>query len=118
MTSARRTRLYASLLLLVASAPPATALPPVPYNEIVDTVRALAAELLERKPEEVNTATSLFSQGLTEKKFIALTVAIQDEFGVVIPDDALHRAKHNDTITGVSVRRLADMVYKHMQEQR
>jgi len=117
MTSARRTRLYASLLVLAASAPPALALPPVPYNEIVDTVRSLAAELLERKPEEVDTVRSLFAQGLTEKEFMALMISIQDELGVVIPDDELHRAKHDDANPGLSVRRLADMVYKHMQDQ-
>jgi len=111
-----RRRLLALLLglpLVGALAPPAAAAPSLPYHEIVDGVRQLAAQQLGRRPNEIDTVSSLFGQGLTENGLTALVIAIQDEFGVVIPDDEIHHAKYNDTIVGLSVRRLADMVQRH-----
>jgi acyl carrier protein len=116
VTSARRTKLYASLLVMAASAPPANALPPVPYNEIVDTVRVLAAELLERKPEDVDTARSLAAQGMNEKMLRALVVELQQEFAVVIPDEELRLGRWADPVVGLTVRRLAQLVDRQMKE--
>ena len=101
----------------LACAPPCAALPPVPMAEIVETVRALAAEQLGRKPAEVDTMQSLFAQGLSEQGFSALVIAIEDEFAVVFSDDELRRAKWNDPVTGLSVRRLAALTAGLMQTQ-
>jgi acyl carrier protein len=88
----------------------------LPYAEIVDTVRSLAAEHLGRKKSDISTVDSLFAQGMTESTFGALVIAIQDEFGVVIPDDEIRQARWNDPMVGLSVRRLAELVEKRMRE--
>ena len=110
----------ALVLLLLASAllaPPAGALPPVPLNEIVDTVRDLAAAQIGRPAVEINTVQSLFAQGLTENGLAELVSAIDQEFGVVIPDSEIHRGKWNDTVSGFSCRRLADLVAAQMRDR-
>ena len=94
----------------------ATAAERLPYPQIVDAVRSLAAEHLGRKKSDISTVDSLFAQGMTESTLGALVVAIQDEFGVVIPDDEIRQAKWNDPMVGLSVRRLADLVEKRMRE--
>ena len=94
----------------------ATAAERLPYAEIVDAVRSLAAEHLGRKKSDINTVDSLFAQGMSEPTFIALVIAIQDEFGVVIPDDEIRQARWNDPMVGLSVRRLAELVEKRMRE--
>ena len=94
---------------------PAWAAEQLPYAEIVDRIRALAAEHLGRKKSEVNTVESLFAQGMRESTLDALVIAIQDEFGVVIPLDEVRQSKWNDPAVGLSVRRLAEMVEKHMR---
>jgi len=108
-------RLLLALLLTGTLALPAAAAPSLPYQDVVDGVRQLAAQQLGRKPSEIDTVSSLFGQGLTENGLSALVIAIQQEFGVVIPDDEIHRAKYNDTIVGLSVRRLASMVFAHQR---
>ncbi len=99
------------------AAPPGNALPPVPLHEIVDTVRDLAAAQIGRPAGEINTVQSLFAQGLTENGLAELVSAINLEFGIVLPDSEIHRAKWNDTISGFSCRRLADLVAAQMHEQ-
>jgi acyl carrier protein len=89
---------------------------PVPYAEIVDTVRDLAARQIGRKPAEINTVQSLFAQGLTEKGLMELVSDIQMEFNVVIPDSEIQQGKWNDPVRGFSVRRLADLVARQMQQ--
>ena len=101
---------------LLAS-PPGNALPPVPLHEIVDTVRDLAAAQIGRPAAETNTVQSLFAQGLTENGLSELVSAIDLEFGIVIPDSEIHRAKWNDAVNGFSCRRLADLVAAQMHEQ-
>jgi len=101
---------------LLAS-PPGNALPPVPLHEIVDTVRDLAAAQIGRPAAEINTVQSLFAQGLTENGLSELVSAIDLEFGIVIPDSEIHRAKRNDAVNGFSCRRLADLVAAQMHEQ-
>src|SRR5690349_15727923 len=98
------------LLCGLLASQPGHALPPVPMHEIVDTVRELAAAQIGRPAAEINTIQSLFGQGLTENGLTELVGAIDQEFGVVIPDSEIHRGKWNDTVTGFSVRRLADLV--------
>jgi acyl carrier protein len=97
--------------------PPAAALPPLTYAEIVETVRELASQEMGRKAADIDTVRSLFAQGLTETQFSALMVAIQDEFGVVLRDDEIARLKWNDPVTGVSVRQLADLVSRHQRPE-
>jgi acyl carrier protein len=99
----------------LACALTATAAERLPYPEILDTVRSLAAEHLGRKKSDVSTVDSLFAQGMTESTFGALVVAIQHEFGVVIPDDEIRQAKWNDPMVGLSVRRLAQLVDRQMK---
>ena len=82
----------------------------MPFHEIVDTVRDLAAARMGRKPTEINTVQSLFAQGLSEQGLMNLVVAIQMEFGVVIPGHEIQQGKWNDPMRGFSVRRLADLV--------
>jgi acyl carrier protein len=111
----RRGLMLAMVWAGVGLVPCATAAERLPYPEIVDGIRALAAEHLGRKKSDVNTVESLFAQGMRESTLEALVVAIQDEFGVVIPHDEIRQAKWNDPATGLSVRRLADIVEKHMR---
>jgi|SRR5215831_10410481 len=116
MTSSRRARLFASLLVMAASAPPGVALPPSPYAEIVDTVRGLAAEQVGRKPADIDLVRSLAAQGFSENDLHELVIAINDEFGVVISTDELRRAKQNDPMPPLSVSFLARLVESHQQE--
>ncbi len=57
-------------------------------------------EHLGRKKADINTVDSLFAQGMRESTFSALVIAIQQEFGVVIPDDEIRQAKWNDPMVG------------------
>jgi acyl carrier protein len=107
----------ALLALGLLAAPPGNALPPVPLHEIIDTVRELAAAQIGRPAAEINTVQSLFAQGLTENGLTELISAINLEFGIVIPDSEIHRAKWNDAVSGFSCRRLADLVAAQMHEQ-
>jgi acyl carrier protein len=111
--------LLAAVLVACASsvAPPCAAANPVPYQEIVDTVRRMAAAHMDRKPSEINTMQSLSSQGLSEKGLDSLVVDIQLEYGVVIPANELQQAKWKDDVAGLSVRRLAQMVERQMRSQ-
>ena len=68
-------------------------------------------------PIEINTVQSLFAQGLTENGLAELVSAIDQEFGVVIPDSEIHRGKWNDTVSGFSCRRLADLVAAQMRDR-
>jgi acyl carrier protein len=113
----RRALAVVLLACAVLAAPRADALPPLPLNEIVDTVRELAAAQIGRPAGEINTVQSLFAQGLTENGLAELVSAIDQEFGVVIPDSEIHRGKWNDTVSGFSCRRLADLVAAQMHEQ-
>jgi acyl carrier protein len=105
----------ATLTVGLAAAPPGAAVEPVTYAEIVETIRELAADHLGVKAAEVDTVSSLFSQGMNEKSFDALVVEIQQEFGVVLDSNDVRRAKWNDNARALSVRRLADMV-SHRQQ--
>src|SRR6185369_10488027 len=98
-----------------AAAPPCPALEPMTYTEIVETIRALAADHLGVKTADVDTVSSLFSQGLNEKSFDALVVEVQQEFGVVLDANGIRQAKWNDNARALSVRRLADMVDRQMR---
>jgi len=112
-----RTWIAMSLLITgVALAPPCAAVPPVPYHEIVDTVRKLAAQELGRKTSEVETTRSLFSQGLSENGLTSLLASVQSEFGVVFRDDDILQRKWNDPVSPLTVRRIAEMVSREMQE--
>ena len=104
------------LLAGLALAPSAPALPPVPYHEIVETVRQLAAQELGRRSSEVDTTRSLFAQGLSENGLAALMSAVQGEFGVVFRDDEITRRKWSDAASPLTVRRIAEMVEKQMRE--
>ena len=99
-----------------ALAAPAAAAQPVPMHEIVDTVRDLAAAQIGRKPGDINTVQSLFAQGYTERDLMDLVVAVQMEFNIVIPDNEIQQGKWNDAVRGFSVRRLAELVARQMQE--
>jgi acyl carrier protein len=98
-----------------AAPPPGAALEPVTYAEIIQTIRGLAADHLGVKAADVDTVSSLFSQGMNEKSFDALVVEIQQEFGVVLDANDLRQAKWNDSVRALSVRRLADMVERQMR---
>jgi len=100
----------------LALATPGAAAQPVPMNEIVDTVRDLAAAQIGRKSLEINTVQSLFAQGFTERDLIELVGTVQLEFNVVIPDDQIQQGKWNDAVRGFSVRRLAELVAAQMRE--
>ncbi len=113
----RRQLLGAVLAAGLLAAAPAMARSPVPMHEIVDTVRALAAAQLGRKPADIDTIQSLFAQGLDENGLTELVSVIQIEFGVVIPDNEIHRGKWNDAVRGFSVRRLADLVAAHLRPE-
>ena len=107
-----------SLLAVTAvGAAPCLALPPLPLAEIVDTVRGLAADQIGVRKEDLDTVRSLAAQGLSETGLHELVIAMQDEFGVVLPDDEIYRAKYNDSLVGLSVRRLAQLVFDHMHPQ-
>ena len=112
-----RAWLAAALLVAgVAFPPPGEALPPVPYHEIVDTVRELAAGHMGVRKEDVDTSRSLLAQGLSEKHLTSLLCAVQSEFGVVFPDDEMTRRKWNDPVSPLTVRRIADLVLEQMRE--
>jgi len=114
----RRGILFVLLAAGLASAMPAAAIPPVPYAEILETVRELAADELGVKKSDIDTLRSLAAHGMTEKQLHALVIAIEDEFGVVLPDNEVQQAKWNDPVTPLSVRRLADLVYRQQQSPR
>ena len=94
-------------------AAPCLALPPVPMAEIVDTIRELAADQIGIRKTDLEVTRSLAAQGMSEKGLHVLVIAIQDEFGVVIPDDALWQAKRDDSVRALSVQRLAELVVEH-----
>jgi len=98
-----------------AAAPPGAAVEPVTHAEIIETIRGMAADHLGAKPSDLDTVSSLFSQGMNEKSFDALVVEIQQEFGVVLDADDIRQAKWNDNARALSVRRLADMVERQMR---
>jgi len=100
----------------LALARPVVAAQPVAMNEIIDTVRDLAAKQIDRKPLEINTVQSLFAQGFTERDLIELVGAVQMEFNIVIPDNEIQQGKWNDPVRGFSVRRLAELVDAQMRE--
>ena len=112
-------RMLAAVVVAASAsiAPPCEAQRPMPYAEIVETVRELAAQEMGRKTADIDTVRSLFAQGLTENQFSALIVALQDEFGIVLRDDEVTRGKWNDPVVGVSVRRLADLVSRHQRPE-
>ena len=97
------------------AAPAAMAADQVSYAEIVEKIRGIAADHLGVKAAEVDTVSSLFSQGLGEKSFDALVVELQREFGVVLDANDVRNAKWNDNARALSVRRLADMVERQMR---
>jgi len=113
----RRGFLAATLLCAGGVAVPCLAAPhQVPYGEIFDTVRRMAASLMGRKSSEVDTVTSLFAQGMTERQFDELIRDLEAEYGILIPDNELHQAKWKDSVAGLSVRRVADMVQRRMRD--
>lgn len=112
-----RAWIAAACLAVSLAQAPAVAAPLLPYAEIVETVRDLAAAQLGRKPSEIDTVQSLFAQGLTENGLTELVSATQIEFGIVIPDNEIHQGKWNDPVRGFSVRRLADLVAAQLQRQ-
>jgi len=113
------TRRVLPMLVLAAGLAAAShaAPPPVPYGEVVDTIRSMAASYMGRKAFEVNTIDSLFKQGMNEKQFDALVSDIESEFRVELPGNEIHQAKWNDPVVGLSVRKLADMVTRRMRSQ-
>ena len=102
-------------LLALALAQPAGSADRVPYQDIVDSVQSLAAEILGRKKSDISTVDSLFVQGMRESQFDALVVAVQDEFGVVLPAEEIQQAKFSDPAVRLSIRRLASLVEKQMR---
>ena len=112
-----RAWLAAALLAAgVAFSPPGAAAQPVPYHEIVDTVRALAAEQLGIRKADVDTTRSLLAQGLSENGLTRLLSNVQSEFNVVFRDDEMARRKWNDPMSPLTVRRIAELVAEQMRE--
>jgi acyl carrier protein len=107
----------ACLAFGLAQAPAAFAAPLMPYAQILYTVRDLAAAQLGRRSAEIDTAQSLFAQGLTENGLAELVSAMEVEFGIVIPEHEIHQGKWNDPVRAFSVRRLADLVAARLQQQ-
>ena len=105
-----------ALLLSLTLARPVMANERLPFWDIVDTVRSLAAQELGRKKADVSTIDSLFKQGMRESQFSNLVNAIQNEFNVVLPEREIQQQKWNDPVVGLSVRRLAELVQKEMQQ--
>ena len=99
----------------MALAQPGLAADRLPYPEILDTVRALAADELGVKASDIDTLRSLAAQGMSVKQLHSLIIAMQQEFRVVIPENELAQAKWNDEVTPLSVQRLAQMVSRQMQ---
>jgi hypothetical protein len=106
----------AILVAAVGIARPVVAAPPVPYHEIVDTVRELAAEHMGLRKADVDTTRSLMVQGLSEKNLVSLLSAVQTEFNVVFRDDEMARRRWNDSVSPLTVRRIADLVSEQMRE--
>ena len=107
-----------ALVLLAAGllqAMPVQAGSPVPVMEVIDTVRGLAAAEIGVKKKDINIIDSLAVQGFNESSLQSLIVAVQQEFGVVIPDDAIQQAKWNEPGVPLSVRVIADLVVRHMR---
>lgn len=109
--------LATAMLAAGIAAAPCGAADPVPYNDIVASIRSLAADHLGVKATDVNTVSSLFAQGMNEKTFDALVVAVQQEFGVVLDSQELNQAKWNDKTRAMSIRRLADMVERQQRSR-
>jgi hypothetical protein len=106
----------AILVAAVGIARPVVAAPPVPYHEIVDTVRELAAEHMGLRKADVDTTRSLMVQGLSEKNLVSLLSAVQTEFNVVFRDDEMARRRWNDSASPLTVRRIAELVSEQMRE--
>jgi len=107
---------FLALLMCAALSRPGVAADRLPFWEIVDTVHSLAAHELGRKKADVSTIDSLFKQGMRESQFSNLISAIQNEFDVVLPEQEIQQEKWNDPVVGLSVRRLAQLVQKEMQQ--
>jgi acyl carrier protein len=91
---------------------------PVPIMEVIDTVRALAAEGIGVKKKDINIIHSLAVQGFNEQSLRGLIVAVQQEFNVVIPEDEIYQAKQNEPAVPLSVRVIADLVVRHQRDPR
>ena len=109
-------RAWLAAAVLALAGAPCGAAPPVPEWQLVDTIRALAAQQIGVKTADIDTVSSLATQGFREQDLQELVYAIQNEFNVVIPDDQLRRMKWNDPMPAVSVRLLARAVARHMRE--
>ena len=109
-------RAWLAAAVLALAGAPGGAGTPVPEGEIVDTIRALAAQQIDVKTADIDTMNSLAAQGFREKDLHELVVAIQDAFGFVVSDDELRQMKWNDPMPAVSVRLLARMVARHMRQ--
>ncbi len=101
--------LLLAMLLVLATVRPVAADAPMPVNEILMRVRAEVAELIGKKPAEVDVARSLASQGADELDIVEIVMTLEEEFDVSIPDDAIESGGAWNT---VSVQRLAQIVQK------
>ena len=109
-------RAWLATAVLALAGTPCGAATPVPEWEIVDTIRTLAAQQIGVKAADIETMGSLAAQGFREKDLHELIVAIEGEYGIVVPDDELRQMKWNDPMPAVSVRLLARMVARHMRQ--
>ena len=109
-------RLALLLPLLIAFAPvmaPA-ADAPLPTTSVVMRVRAQVAELLGKRPTDVDVGRSLAAQGADELDLVELVMAVEEEFGVSITDDEIGRHGAWNTL---SVQRLAEIIQKLRRTQ-
>lgn len=116
-SASKRGVLWATLLATVLAAMPALGRPPVPKFEIIDGIRALAAQQLRKNKDDIDVRASLAAQGMNEAQLNELVMDIGQEFGVVISARAIFEAKQREPVYPLSVRALADMVEERMVRQ-
>jgi acyl carrier protein len=100
--------------LLAGAAPAGDA--PIPLNEIVIRVRAQVAGVLNKRPTDVAMGRALAAQGADELDIVEIIMALEEEFHVTIPDDAVE--EHGGQWNTLNVQRLAQIIQRQKRDQR
>lgn len=80
-----------------------------PPEKIVKRVRAEAAKVLGKSPEEIDPARPLARQGADELDIVELVMALEEAFEIEIPEDAVELNLDRPDAT-LTVKRLATIV--------
>ncbi len=76
----------------------------------IDRVRSEVAQILNKKPAEIDVAKPLAAQGADELDIVEIVMALEEAFGFEIPDEAI-----GDNTNTLTVQKLAEIVSKRQK---